>query len=111
MRRPFFLLSVFALVAACSGGGSSSDQGGAGGDIAFADTLGAMGKTLGVAVGVSQSVLDDQITQGKVVTLRPMSARDRRVIHLSLAKLEGVTTSSSGEGMRRRIQIIPARTR
>jgi len=51
------------------------------------------------------------VTQGKVVTLRPMSARDRRVIHLSLAKLEGVTTSSSGEGMRRRIQIIPARTR
>jgi predicted RNA-binding protein Jag len=40
-----------------------------------------------------------------------MSARDRRVIHLSLAKLEGVTTSSSGEGMRRRIQIIPARDR
>jgi spoIIIJ-associated protein len=51
------------------------------------------------------------VTQGKVVTLRPMSARDRRVIHLSLAKLEGVTTSSSGEGMRRRIQIIPARDR
>ncbi len=51
------------------------------------------------------------VTQGKVVTLRPMSARDRRVIHLSLAKLEDVTTSSSGEGTRRRIQIIPARNR
>lgn len=46
---------------------SQTGQGGAGGDIAFADTLGAMGKTLGVAVGVNQSVLDDQITQGKVV--------------------------------------------
>ena len=46
---------------------SQTGQGGAGGDIAFADTLGAVGKTLGVAVGVSQSVLDVEITQGKVV--------------------------------------------
>lgn len=50
------------------------------------------------------------VTQGKVVTLEPMSPRDRRVIHLSLAKLPGVTTRSNGEGMDRRIQIIPART-
>ena len=49
------------------------------------------------------------VQQGKVVTLQPMSARDRRVIHLSLAKFEGVQTCSEGEGMDRRIQIIPAR--
>jgi spoIIIJ-associated protein len=47
------------------------------------------------------------IQSGRTITLQPMSARDRRVIHLSLAKFEGVTTESSGEGMRRRIQIIP----
>ncbi len=47
---------------------SQTGQGGATGDIAFADTLGAVGKTLGAAVGVNQSVLDSQITQGKVVT-------------------------------------------
>ena len=46
---------------------SRSGQGGAGGDIAFADTLGAVGKTVGMAVGVNQSVLDLEITQGKVV--------------------------------------------
>jgi spoIIIJ-associated protein len=45
--------------------------------------------------------------EGKVVTLAPMSARDRRVIHLSLAKFGGVTTQSQGEGTQRRIQIIP----
>jgi hypothetical protein len=39
-----------------------------GGDIPFAETLGAMGKTLGRAVGVPQSVLDQQITLGKTVT-------------------------------------------
>ena len=51
------------------------------------------------------------VSEGKVVTLQPMNARDRRVIHLSLAKFEGVTTLSQGEGTRRRIQIIPARRR
>lgn len=49
------------------------------------------------------------VDEGKVVTLQPMTARDRRVIHLSLAKFEGVSTLSQGEGQRRRIQIIPAR--
>lgn len=47
------------------------------------------------------------VQEGKVVTLEPMSARDRRVIHLSLAKFEGVETCSHGEGRERRIQIIP----
>jgi hypothetical protein len=38
------------------------------GDIAFADTLSAMGKTLGMAVGVSKDLLDEQIMNGKPVT-------------------------------------------
>jgi spoIIIJ-associated protein len=48
---------------------------------------------------------------GKVISLEPMPPRDRRVIHMSLAKFPGVTTKSNGEGAQRRIQIIPARTR
>jgi len=40
---------------------------GTGADIRFEDTLGAVGKTIGAAVGVSSEVLDDQITAGKVV--------------------------------------------
>jgi len=39
-----------------------------GGDVSFGDTLGAMGKTLGAAVGVTSEVLDQNITQGKIVT-------------------------------------------
>lgn len=50
------------------------------------------------------------VERGKVVTLDPMSARDRRVVHLSLAKFPGVTTKSNGEGIGRRLQIIPANT-
>jgi spoIIIJ-associated protein len=46
---------------------------------------------------------------GRIVTLEPMPARDRRLVHLSLAKVTGVSTKSNGEGLGRRIQIIPAR--
>jgi hypothetical protein len=42
--------------------------GGKGGDIAFADTLAAMAKTLGAAVGVAPATLDRYIAGGKVVT-------------------------------------------
>jgi hypothetical protein len=38
------------------------------GDIAYTDTLGSMGMTLGKACGVSDTDLTTQITQGKVVT-------------------------------------------
>jgi spoIIIJ-associated protein len=49
------------------------------------------------------------VQQGRTITLSPMPARDRRLIHLSLAKFPGVTTRSNGEGLGRRIQIIPSR--
>lgn len=43
-------------------------SGASGSEIPFEETLGAMGKTLGRAVGVDAAVLDEQITKGKVVT-------------------------------------------
>jgi spoIIIJ-associated protein len=50
------------------------------------------------------------LAQSRVVTLEPMSPRDRRVVHLSLAKFPGVSTRSDGQGTDRRVRIIPART-
>jgi hypothetical protein len=44
-----------------------SASGSSGGDIPFAETLGAMGKTLGAAVGVRLATLETQIDRGKVV--------------------------------------------
>lgn len=46
---------------------------------------------------------------GKIITFEPMNPRDRRVVHLALAKFEGVVTKSDGEGASRRVQIIPVR--
>ncbi len=62
-------------------------------------------------VSLAKRQAQKAVDEGKVVTLQPMSARDRRVIHMSLAKFDGVSTVSQGEGTRRRIQIIPARRR
>ena len=49
------------------------------------------------------------VAQSRIITLEPMSPRDRRVIHLSLAKFPGVSTRSDGQGAERRVRIIPAR--
>jgi uncharacterized protein (DUF1501 family) len=38
------------------------------GDVKFEETLGALGKTLGAALGLPRDVLDQQIAKGKVVT-------------------------------------------
>lgn len=63
------------------------------------DTLSTMAQRLG----------QQAVTDGKIITFEPMNPRDRRVIHLALAKFEGVVTKSEGEGEDRRVQIIPVR--
>ncbi len=44
---------------------------------------------------------------GRSYTLRPMSAYERRLVHMELAGLEKVTTESIGEEPRRRVIIKP----
>jgi spoIIIJ-associated protein len=45
---------------------------------------------------------------GQPFRMSPMSARERRVIHLTLNNEKGVRTASEGEGERRRVVIYPA---
>jgi spoIIIJ-associated protein len=49
------------------------------------------------------------LEEGTIITFEPMSPRDRRIVHLALAKFPGVVTKSDGEGAGRRVQIIPVR--
>jgi spoIIIJ-associated protein len=44
---------------------------------------------------------------GKVLAVAPISARERRQIHLSLVDVEGVSTRSEGEGLFRQLLIVP----
>lgn len=47
--------------------------------------------------------------EGKVITFDPMTARDRRVVHMALKDITDVRTESHGEGPDRRVQIIPVK--
>jgi spoIIIJ-associated protein len=44
---------------------------------------------------------------GKVIALAPISARERRQIHLALVDVEGISTRSEGEGLFRTLMIVP----
>jgi spoIIIJ-associated protein len=44
---------------------------------------------------------------GKALAVSPMSARDRRAVHLALLEVDGVTTRSEGEGIFRQLLVIP----
>ncbi len=52
---------------------------------------------------------EQAVREGKVITFDPMSPRERRVVHLALAKFAGVRTESQGEGDQRRVQILPTK--
>lgn len=62
-------------------------------------TLATLAKRLG----------EQAVKEGKIITFEPMSPRDRRVVHLALAKFPNVVTKSDGEGEERRVRIIPVR--
>lgn len=49
------------------------------------------------------------VDEGKIITFEPMTAQDRRIVHLALAKVQGLVTKSEGKGAARRVQIIPVR--
>ena len=44
---------------------------------------------------------------GQAVAIAPMSARDRRQVHLALARVDGVSSRSDGEGIFRQLVVIP----
>ena len=57
---------------------------------------------------LARRLADKARETGRVVTLNPMSPRDRRIVHLTLQEDETVTTRSQGEGHYRRMLVLPA---
>lgn len=48
---------------------------------------------------------------GKVLAVAPISARERRQIHLALVDVPGIATRSEGEGIFRQLLIVPTAKR
>ena len=46
---------------------------------------------------------------GQVLAIAPMSARERRQVHLALQGSEGVSTHSEGEGLFRTLLVVPGK--
>ena len=57
---------------------------------------------------MARSLAERAKKRGRPETLVPMSARDRRIVHLTLQADAAVTTKSLGEGHLRRVVISPA---
>jgi spoIIIJ-associated protein len=45
---------------------------------------------------------------GKVITVHPMLAADRRAVHQTITGIPGVKTVSEGDGLYRRLHVVPA---
>jgi spoIIIJ-associated protein len=58
-----------------------------------------------LAQGIGQKVL----STGKPYHFDPMSAMERRVVHLALVDVNGLRTESEGEGRFRHVVVFPAR--
>jgi spoIIIJ-associated protein len=58
-------------------------------------------------VTLGQELAERAKKLGKTLTVGPMSARERRSIHLAVKEVGGATTRSEGDGLQRRILIVP----
>jgi spoIIIJ-associated protein len=55
---------------------------------------------------LAQRMAAQAIEQGRTMTLEPMPANERRIIHLELRDHAQVTTESIGEGDHRKVTIL-----
>jgi spoIIIJ-associated protein len=58
-------------------------------------------------VELAYEVAQKALSVGKVLTIHPMQAADRRTVHQAVTALPGVQTQSEGEGLYRRMHIVP----
>jgi len=56
---------------------------------------------------MAQRLAEQAVERGRTMTLEPMPANERRIIHLELRDHLAVRTESVGEGDRRKVTIIP----
>lgn len=58
-------------------------------------------------INMARRMAERVVASGKPITLEPMPASERRIIHMTLREEPGVTTESFGEGPSRKVQIKP----
>lgn len=71
------------------------------------DAEGYRGKRAESLAELARRLAEKAMTTGRPVAADPMSAADRRIIHVTLAEMQGVTTRSEGEGIYRHLVVLP----
>ena len=59
-------------------------------------------------VDLAHEIAQEVRETGDVITLEPMPASERRIVHLALETEPGVRTESVGSGDRRQVEVMPA---
>ena len=57
---------------------------------------------------LAERLAEKAVELNRVITIHPMPAHDRRAIHLTISSMEGVETISEGDGLYRKMHIVPA---
>ena len=57
---------------------------------------------------IAQKMGEKALQTKQIVELQPMTAHDRRIVHMAIAEIPGLTTRSEGEGEDRHILVVPA---
>ncbi len=58
--------------------------------------------------GIAQKMAEKALQTKEIVELQPMSPHDRRIVHMAIAEIEGLSSRSEGEGEDRHILLVPA---
>ena len=86
----------------------------------FKERSGEKGKPLVVDAGgfrdkqverlrsLAQKMAEKALETKQIVELQPMSPHDRRIVHMAIAEMPGLSSRSEGEGEDRHILVVPA---
>jgi spoIIIJ-associated protein len=57
---------------------------------------------------LAQKMGEKALETKQIVELQPMSPHDRRIVHMAIAEIPGLSSRSEGEGEDRHILVVPA---
>ena len=57
--------------------------------------------------GIAQKMGEKALQTKQIVELQPMSPHDRRIVHMAIAEMPGLSSRSEGEGEDRHILLVP----
>ena len=57
---------------------------------------------------LAQRMGEKALQTKQIVPLQPMSPHDRRIVHMAIAEMPGLSSRSEGEGEERHILVVPA---